>query len=125
MLTKCNMLQSTNQIYAFFPGQLGKLGKLATFACWKEFQKTPNGAKHQRKKRKTLTLMLTPLSVVDPGFPHRGAVYPRGGYISKILHVKTKESGPVGGCMPGVPPRSANVYAFQIVLVARECESPL
>ena len=56
---------------------------------------------------------------------HRGAVYPRGGYISKILHVKTKESGPIGGCMPGVPPRSANVYVFQIVLVACECESPL
>ena len=27
----------------------------------------------------------------------RGAVDPRGGYISKILHVKTKESGPIGG----------------------------
>ena len=27
----------------------------------------------------------------------RGAVDPRGGYVSKILYVKTKESGPVGG----------------------------
>ena len=44
-------------------------------------------------------------SVADPGFPIGGggvdlvgrAVDPRGGYISKILHVKTKESGPVGG----------------------------
>ena len=43
-------------------------------------------------------------SVADPGFPIgggmdlvRGAVDPRGGYVSKILHVKTKESGPVGG----------------------------
>ena len=26
-----------------------------------------------------------------------GAVDPRGSYVSKILHVKTKESGPVGG----------------------------
>ena len=26
-----------------------------------------------------------------------GAVDPRGGYVSKIFHVKTKESGPVGG----------------------------
>ena len=26
-----------------------------------------------------------------------GAVDPRGGYVSKILHVKTIESGPVGG----------------------------
>ena len=43
-------------------------------------------------------------SVADPGFPieggrgpRRGAVDPRGSYISKILHVKMKESGPVGG----------------------------
>ena len=35
----------------------------------------------------------------------RGAVDPRGSYVSKILHVKTKESGPVGGARP---PRSAN-----------------
>ena len=26
-----------------------------------------------------------------------GAVDPRGGYVSKILHVKTEESGPVEG----------------------------
>ena len=39
----------------------------------------------------------------------RGAVDPRGGYVSKILHVKTKESGPVGGARAGrAPPRSAN-----------------
>ena len=45
-----------------------------------------------------------PKSVADPGFPVgggvdlvRGAVDPRGSYISKILHVKTKESGPIGG----------------------------
>ena len=48
------------------------------------------------------------LSVADPGFPVEGdvdlvggAVDPRGGYVSKILHVKTKKSGPVGG---GAPP---------------------
>ena len=29
--------------------------------------------------------------------PHREAVDPRGSYVLKILHVKTKESGPVGG----------------------------
>ena len=53
--------------------------------------------------------------MADPGFPVgggvdlvRGAVDPRGGYVSKILHVKTKESGPVGGGAPGAPPRSAN-----------------
>ena len=44
------------------------------------------------------------ISVADPGFPVGGgvdlvgrAVDPRGGYVSKILHVKMKESGPVGG----------------------------
>ena len=42
-------------------------------------------------------------TVADPGFPMGGvdlvggAVDPRGGYVLKILHVKTKESGPVGG----------------------------
>ena len=46
-------------------------------------------------------------TVADLGFPVGGvdlvggAVDPRGSYVSKILHVKTKESGP--------PPRSANV----------------
>ena len=33
-----------------------------------------------------------------------GAVDPRGGYVSKILHVKTKESGPVGGVHAGRAP---------------------
>ena len=52
------------------------------------------------------------ISVADPGFPIGGdvdlvggAVDPRGGYISKILHVKMKEFGPVGGGRaPGAPP---------------------
>ena len=34
----------------------------------------------------------------------------RGGYVSKILYVETKESGPLGGRALGTPPRSANVY---------------
>ena len=56
--------------------------------------------------------------MADPGFPVggggvdlvRGAVDPRSGYVSKILHVKTKESGPVGGGARRAcpPPRSAN-----------------
>ena len=43
------------------------------------------------------------LSVADPGFSigecrHLiGGVHSRGGYISKILYVETKESGPLGG----------------------------
>ena len=35
-------------------------------------------------------------SVADPGFPV-GGVDSQGSYISKILYVKTKESGPLGG----------------------------
>ena len=37
-----------------------------------------------------------------------GGVDSRGSYVSKILYVETKESGPLGGCAPGTPPRSAN-----------------
>ena len=34
----------------------------------------------------------------------------RGGYVLKILYVKTKELGTLwGGRTPGAPPRSANV----------------
>ena len=33
-----------------------------------------------------------------------GAVNSRGGYVSKILYVKTKELGPLGGHAPGAPP---------------------
>ena len=32
----------------------------------------------------------------------------RDGYISKIMYVKMKESGPIGECVPGTPPRSTN-----------------
>ena len=37
---------------------------------------------------------------------------PRGSYVTKILYVKTKESGPVGGgaCAGHAPPKSANEY---------------
>ena len=37
-----------------------------------------------------------------------GGVDSQGSYVSKILYVKTKELGPLGGRMPGAPPRSAN-----------------
>ena len=49
-------------------------------------------------------------SVADPGFPiggrgpRRGGVDSRGGYVSKILYVKTKESGSVGGVCAGHAP---------------------
>ena len=58
------------------------------------------------------------LSVADPGFPiggcqpHRGGTNSRGGFISKILYVKTKESGPLGGCTLAAPPGSATVYEW-------------
>ena len=47
-------------------------------------------------------------AVADPGFPvgrrgpRRGGMDSRGGYILKILYVKTKESGPLGGRAPGI-----------------------
>ena len=51
----------------------------------------------------------SPTAVADPGFPMGGAVDSRGGYVSKILYVEMKESGPLGGRAPGTPPsRSAN-----------------
>ena len=61
-------------------------------------------------------------SVADPGFPiggcgpRRGAMYPQGGYVLKILHVKMKEFGPVGGGghMLGMPPRSANGFGHKL-----------
>ena len=51
-------------------------------------------------------------AMADPGFPVGGgvdlvggAVDPRGGYVSKILHVKTKQSGPIGGGARRAPHR--------------------
>ena len=38
-----------------------------------------------------------------------GGVHSRGGYVSKILYVKMKELGPLGGAHAGhAPPTSAN-----------------
>ena len=56
-------------------------------------------------------------SVADPGFPVGegvdlvgGGVDSQGSYVLKILYVKTKELGPLGGARAGrAPPRSANV----------------
>ena len=36
--------------------------------------------------------------------PRKGGVDPRGGYVTKILYVKTKESGPIGGACAGHAP---------------------
>ena len=79
---------------------------------------------HSRQILRTLLFSLY-RSVADPGFPVggggvdlvRGAVDPRGGYVSKILHVKTKESGPVGGGARAgrAPPRSANVDNYIMI----------
>ena len=52
--------------------------------------------------------------VADPGFPvggcgpHMGGMDTQGGHILKILYVKKKECGPLGGRAPGMPPRSAS-----------------
>ena len=47
----------------------------------------------------------------------RGGVDSRGSYVSKILYVKMKESGPVGGgaCAGHAPSRSANAVCFNIM----------
>ena len=42
--------------------------------------------------------------------PRRGGVDSQGGYVSKILCVETKESGPLRGRASGTPPRSANAF---------------
>ena len=54
-------------------------------------------------------------------FPQGGAwtswgdVDSRGGYVLKMLYVKTKESRPLGGRVPGTPPsRSANENDWQL-----------
>ena len=50
----------------------------------------------------------------------RGGMDPRGGYVTKILYVKTKEFGPVGGRAPGTPPlnppmqNTSNKYIYII-----------
>ena len=49
-------------------------------------------------------------SVADPGFPVgwrapvRGGVDLRRGHFSVKMYVKTKELGPIGGHVPGMPP---------------------
>ena len=56
-------------------------------------------------------------TVADPGFPVgggvdlvKGSVDSRGGYVSEILYVKTKESGPVGGGALARPPQIHQCY---------------
>ena len=42
-----------------------------------------------------------------------GSANSRGSYVSKILFVETKESGPLGERAQGTPPRSATgLHAF-------------
>ena len=48
------------------------------------------------------------ITVADPGFPVGdaglvGGANSRGGYVSKNLYVKTKESGPLGARAGGAP----------------------
>ena len=54
------------------------------------------------------------IAVADPGFPlggrgpRKGGMDSQGGYVSKILYVETKESGPLGACAWHTPSRFAN-----------------
>ena len=49
-------------------------------------------------------------------FPRRGmdlvggAVDSQGSYILKIVYVKKKESGPLGGCVLGTPPLDPTMH---------------
>ena len=60
-------------------------------------------------------------AVADPAFSVRGVdlmggVDSRGDYVLKILYVETKESGPLGGHVPGMPPsRSTNEHATDVL----------
>ena len=66
----------------------------------------------------------------DPGFPMggcglgRGAIDPRGGYILKILHVKMKESGSVGGacarCTPLNLPMGLPLVILKLVMISKQ-----
>ena len=78
----------------------------------KAFGSHPEGYELEPYYSLTISDRWSTNAVADPGFPVgggvdlvRGAVDPRGGYVLKILHVKMKESGPVGGGRaPGAPP---------------------
>ena len=68
--------------------------------------------------------------MADLGFPvggrgpRRRGMDSRGGYVSKILYVRTKESGPLEGRALGAPPISANeiVKSFMNNGVKKACK---
>ena len=83
----------------------------------------------QLKKLLSVThpqLMKMPHPVADPGFPVGGGVDlvggdmdSRGGYVSKILYVKTTELVPLGGARRVRSPRSASVICAWTHLAKR------
>ena len=65
--------------------------------------------------------MVFRFTVADPGFPVGGgvdlvggAMDPRGGYVLKILHVKMKEFGPVGGARAGRTPLDPPMFHIEL-----------
>ena len=59
-------------------------------------------------------------AVADPGFPIGGhgpvgVDGPPVWVLFSKMHVKTKELGPVGVCVPGTPPRSASDLPSSVV----------
>ena len=55
-------------------------------------------------------------ALADPGFPV-GGVDSRGGYVSKLLYIETKESGPFRGeHAPGTPPLDLPKERYVILL---------
>ena len=80
----------------------------------------------QQRVSITATVIKTPFqigskSVADPGFPVggrapvSGGVDLRRGHFSVKMYAKTKELGPIGGHVPGTPPRSANASVRAII----------
>ena len=83
----------------------------------------------QNKLELGLKTGLTCVSVADPGFPVGGVhllgdVDLRRRHFLPKMHVKMKELDPIGGHVPGTPPRSANVSAQFMLLIAYRLFSP-
>ena len=82
-----------------------KLSTLAAwFIVWTLYHKCYESKKFNVRKASRGCEQKVLLAVADPGFPVGGGVDSWGGYVSQILYVKKKESGPLGGVRRARPP---------------------